>query len=130
MSGKDQTVRETEVMNFINKEKQDAVVTSVRLDHTDKLFDDTLKVECYSPVWKTFHYTAYFKDIHRGDILTFSRKEIKPGKFEYQLIENKTVKQIRQNGIDKILSGFNAEERQYLMLVAEKIRLDALTKTK
>ncbi|MBO4626291.1 MAG: hypothetical protein J5679_03420 [Alphaproteobacteria bacterium] len=128
MAGKDQTVRETEVMNFINKEKQDAVVTSVL--RTNNPFG-AMELECYSPVWKNIYYTSItLKDIHRGDILTFSRKEIKPGKFEYELVENKTVKQIRQDGIDKILSGFNAEERQYLMLVAEKIRLDALTKTK
>ena len=122
MADENQPVRKTEVMNFIKKENQDAVVISGLL--TDRPSFAAMELECYSPVWKTIYYTCIsLQDIHRGDILTFSRKETKPGKFEYILVENKTAQQIKQSGIDKILSDFSEQERQLLMFAAEKIRL-------
>ena len=118
---KQPTVRSNEILDFIKQPQQDAVVVSVI--PTNNPFA-VLELECFSPVWKKFYYSVTtMQDIHRGDILTFSRKGNHLGGYEYKFIDNKTVNQIRQDGIDKILSGFNAEERQYLMLVAEQMRL-------
>lgn len=125
-SKKKQTVRAKQILDFIKQPQQDAVVVSVI--PTNNPFA-VLELECFSPVWKKFYYSVTtMQDIHRGDILTFSRKENHLGGYDYKFIDNKTVNQIRQNGIDKILSDFNKQERHLLMIAAENKK--SLTNTK
>lgn len=114
------------IRNFINQEKQDAVVTgciqipSCMVEGHPKTF-----VKCWSPVWKEFEFTTDRIDIQRGDRLTLTRtKKENTSQYYYYVKENLSVKEIIQNvGINEILKDFDKKEQNKLLLIADRIRL-------
>lgn len=122
MTGFDLHTAEEKLRDFINQEKQDAVVTSVV--HVQSSLDASTQIHAYSPVWKEIYYESYgMIDVQRGDIVTFSRTKDKRDYYKYRLIENKTVEKIRNTGIARILKDFNKAERDRILLLSENIRL-------
>ena len=115
---------EEKLRDFINQEKQDAVVTSVVQKPDGVVHKSKTEIQAYSPVWKNIYYETYtgMIDVQRGDIVTFSRK--KDGDYyKYQLHENKTVEEIKIKGIVKILKDFDEVERGKILLLADQIRM-------
>jgi len=119
---------EEKLRDFINQEKQDAVVTSVVYRHN--INSPKTEIRAYSPVWKEIYYESYGigqTEVQRGDIVTFSRKtKNKNGineYYEYYMHENKTAEDIKIKGIVKILKDFDEVERGKILLLADQIRL-------
>ncbi len=111
---------EEKLRDFINQEKQDAVVTSVRHIQASA----TTQIQAYSPVWKEIYYESYgVIGVQRGDIVTFSRTVDKKGFAKYHMHENKTAEDIKIKGIVKILEEFDEVERGKILLLADQIRL-------
>ena len=124
MTGFDLHKAEEKLRDFINQEKQDAVVTSVVYRHN--INSPKTEIRAYSPVWKEIYYESYGfgqTEVQRGDIVTFSREPNKKGLYEYHLCQNKTAEDIKIKGIVKILEGFNEVERGKILLLADQIRL-------
>ena len=122
MTGFDLHKAEEKLRDFINQEKQDAVVTSVV--HVQSSIDASTQIQAYSPVWKEIYYESYgMIDVQRGDIVTFSRTKDKRDYYKYRLIENKTVEEIKKQGIAQILKDFDKTERDRILLLGENIRL-------
>lgn len=121
MTGFDLHTTEEKLRDFIDQEKQDAVVTSVI--HVQA--SEYTQIQAYSPVWKEIYYESYgiIVDVQRGDIVTFSRTKDKQDHYEYRLIENKTVEEIKKQGIAQILKDFDKTERDRILLLGENIRL-------
>ena len=117
MTGFDLHKAEEKLRDFINQEEQDAVVTSVI--HIQA--SEYTKIHAYSPVWKNIYYESYndMIGVQRGDIVTFSRTKDKQDYYTYRLIENKTVKEIINTGIARILNAFNEAERNRILLLSE-----------
>ena len=117
-------IDEEKIKNFINQEKQDAVVTSVV--HRHNINSPKAEIRAYSPVWKEIYYESYGfgqTEVQRGDIVTFSRTKNNKDIYEYHLHENKTAEDIKIKGIVKILEDFNEVERGKILLLADQIRL-------
>ena len=115
---------EEKLRDFINQEKQDAVVTSVV--HRHNINSPKTEIRAYSPVWKEIYYESYGFgqiEVQRGDIVTFSRTVDKKGFAEYHMRENKTAEDIKIKGIVKILKDFDEVERGKILLLADQIRL-------
>ena len=121
MTGFDLHTTEEKLRDFINQEKQDAVVTSVVHVQTSIANKSIYtKIQAYSPVWKEIYYGSYdMIGVQRGDIVTFSRTKDKQDYYTYRLIENKTVKEIINTGIARILNAFNEAERNRILLLSE-----------
>jgi len=115
---------EEKLRDFIDQEKQDAVVTSVVHVQSSIANNASTQIQAYSPVWKEIYYESYgVIGVQRGDIVTFSRTKDKQDYYKYRLIENKTVEEIRNAGIARILKDFNKAERGRILLLSENIRL-------
>lgn len=116
---------EQKLLDFINQKEQDAVVTSVVQVQSSKANNASTQIQAYSPVWKNIYYEScgMMVDVHRGDIVTFSRTKDKQGHYKYRLIENKTVEEIKNAGSDQILKDFNETERDRLLSLIQNIRL-------
>ena len=115
---------EEKLRDFINQEKQDAVVTSVV--HRHNINSPKTEIRAYSPVWKEIYCESYGfgqTEVQRGDIVTFSRTVDKKGFAEYHMRENKTAEDIKIKGIVKILKDFDEVERGKILLLADQIRL-------
>ena len=124
MTGFDLCRAEQKLRDFIDQEKQDAVVTSVVHVQASIANNASTQVQAYSPVWKEIYYESYgMIGVQRGDIVTFSRTKDKQDNYKYRLIENKTVEEIRNAGIARILKDFNKAERGRILLLSENIRL-------
>ena len=124
MTGFDLCKAEQKLRDFIDQEKQDAVVTSVV--HRHNINSPKTEIRAYSPVWKEIYYESYGFgqiEVQRGDIVTFSRTVDKKGFAEYHMHENKTAEDIKIKGIVKILEDFNEVERGKILLLADQIRL-------
>lgn len=120
MTGFDLHKAEEKLRDFINQEKQDAVVTSVI--HIPQ--SPSTKIQAYSPVWKEICYEFYgMIGVQRGDIVTFSRTKDKQDDYKYRLIQNKTVEEIKKQSIAQILKDFNETERGRILLLSDRIRL-------
>lgn len=121
MTGFDLHTAEQKLRDFIDQEKQDAVVTSVI--HIQR--SEYTQIQAYSPVWKEIYYESYgmMVDVQRGDIVTFSRTKDEQGYYKYRLIENKTVEEIKKQGIAQILKDFNETDRNRILLLGDRIRL-------
>ena len=105
------------VQNFINKTTQDAVVRFIKEGDGRKI------VTCYSPVWKTLDIDITYNSslyVRRGDIISVYRlRDDNTNNFNYFVRENKTEQEIVDRGIQKILKGFNPEERTAVMTISE-----------
>ena len=116
---------EEKLRDFIDQEKQDAVVTSVV--HRHNINSPKTEIQAYSPVWKEIYYESHGLfgqiEVQRGDIVTFSRTKDKQYCYEYRLIENKTAEEIKKQGIARILKDFNEAERGRILLLSDRIRL-------
>ena len=115
---------EEKLRDFIDQEKQDAVVTSVV--HRHNINSPKTEIRAYSPVWKEIYYESHGFgqiEVQRGDIVTFSRTVDKKGFAEYHMRENKTAEDIKIKGIVKILEDFDEVERGKILLLADQIRL-------
>lgn len=124
MTGFDLHKAEEKLRDFINQEKQDAVVTSVV--HRHNINSPKTEIRAYSPVWKEIYYESYGfgqTEVQRGDIVTFSREPNKKGLYEYHLCQNKTAEEIKMKGIAQILKDFNEAERGKILLLSDRIRL-------
>ena len=128
MTGFDLHKAEEKLMDFINQEKQDAVVTSVFYRHN--INSPKTEIRAYSPVWKEIYCESHGfgqTEVQRGDIVTFSRTtKNKNGineYYEYYMHENKTAEEIKIKGIVKILEDFDEVERGKILLLADQIRL-------
>lgn len=124
MTGFDLHKAEEKLRDFINQEKQDAVVTSVV--HRHNINSPKTEIRAYSPVWKEIYYESYGfgqTEVQRGDIVTFSREPNKKGLYEYHLCKNKTVEEIKKQSIAQILKDFNETERGRILLLSDRIRL-------
>ncbi len=121
MTGFDLHTAEEKLRDFIDQKEQDAVVTSVIHIQASTY----TKIQAYSPVWKQIYYDSYgmMVDVHRGDIVTFSRTKDEQGHYKYRLIENKTVEKIKEQGIAQILKDFNKADRDRLLSLIQNIRL-------
>ncbi len=121
MTGFDLHKAEEKLRDFIDQEKQDAVVTSVI--HIQQ--NASTQIQAYSPVWKEIYYESYggMIGVQRGDIVTFSRTKEKQDYYKYRLIGNKTVEEIKKQGIAQILKDFNEAERGRILLLSDRIRL-------
>lgn len=116
------------IRNFINQEKQDAVVTGcIQIPSALKERNYKTYVECWSPVWKEIEFTTDRIDIQRGDRLTLARTKAEntsTSEYYYYIKENHSVNEIIQNvGINEILKDFDKKEQNKLLLVADRIRL-------
>lgn len=121
MTGFDLHKADQKLRDFIDQEKQDAVVTSVV--HVQSSITTT-QIQAYSPVWKEIYYESCgMIGVQRGDIVTFSRTKDKQDYYKYRLIENKTVEEIKMKGIARILKDFNEAERGRILLLSDRIRL-------
>ena len=112
------------IRNFINQEKQDAVVTGcIQIPNT--ITTPKTFVTCWSPVWKEIEFTTNRIDIQRGDRLTLTRtKKENTSQYYYYVKENHSVNEIIQNvGINEILKDFDKKEQNKLLLIADRIRL-------
>ena len=111
--------------DFINQEKQDAVVTGCMQFQPRGFNENRTHVECWSPVWKKIEFDTHRIDVQRGDRLTLTRtKKANTSQYDYYIKENLSVKQIIQNvGIDEILKDFNEADRNRLLILADQIRL-------
>ena len=108
-SGKD-------VQKFIEKDRQDAVVYSVIQDFATR----TMDVECYSPVWKSVSlYNIALRDFKRGDIISLARRKEGRGMYQYYIIENKNAEEAKQNGVNKILKNFSADQIDKIRTISE-----------
>ncbi len=124
MTGFDLHTAEQKLRDFIDQEKQDAVVTSVVHVQSSIANNASTQVQAYSPVWKSVYYESHgMIGVQRGDIVTFSRTKEKQDYYKYHLIQNKTVEGIRNAGIARILKDFNEAERNRILLLSERIRL-------
>ncbi len=125
MTGFDLHTAEEKLRDFMNQKEQDAVVTSVVHVQSSKAHNASTQIQAYSPVWKNIYYESYngMIGVQRGDIVTFSRTKDEQGHYKYRLIENKTVEEIKKQGIAQILKDFNETERNRLLLLIESIRL-------
>ncbi len=124
MTGFDLHKAEEKLRDFINQEKQDAVVTSVV--HRHNINSPKTEILAYSPVWKEIYCESYGfgqTEVQRGDIVTFSRELNKKGLYEYHMRENKTAEEIKMKGIAQILKDFNEAERGRILLLSDRIRL-------
>ena len=78
---------------------------------------------CYSPVWKTLDIDITYNSslyVRRGDIISVYRvRDDNTNNFNYFVRENKTEQEIVDRGIQKILKGFNPEERTAVMTISE-----------
>ena len=121
MTGFDLHTAEEKLRNFIDQKEQDAVVTSVIHIQASAY----TQIQAYSPVWKNIYYESCngMIGVQRGDIVTFSRTKDKRDYYKYRLIENKTVEEIKKQGIARILKDFNQAERDRILLLGENIRL-------
>ena len=113
------------LMDFINQEKQDAVVTGCMQFQPTGFNENRTHVECWSPVWKEIEFDTHRIDVRRGDRLTLTRtKKANTSQYDYYIKENHSVKQIIQNvGIDEILKDFDKADRNRLLILADQIRL-------
>ena len=124
MTGFDLRTAKEKLRDFIDQEKQDAVVTSVVHVQSNIANNASTQVQAYSPVWKSVYYESHgMIGVQRGDIATFSRTKDEQGFYKYRLVENKTVKEIINTGIARILKDFNKLERDRILLLSENIRL-------
>lgn len=124
MTGFDLHKAEEKLRDFIDQEKQDAVVTSVV--HRHNINSPKTEIRAYSPVWKEIYCESYGfgqTEVQRGDIVTFSREPNKKGLYEYHLCQNKTAEEIKMKGIAQILKDFNEAERGRILLLSDRIRL-------
>lgn len=125
MTGFDLCKAEQKLRDFINQEKQDAVVKSVIYRHN--INSPKIEIRACSPVWKEIYYESYGIgqiEVQRGDIVTFSRELNKKGVYEYHLCQNKTSEEVTNDGINnKILKDFTEAERNKLLLLVDRIRL-------
>lgn len=120
MTGFDLCRAEQKLRDFIDQEKQDAVVTSVI--HIPQ--SPSTKIQAYSPVWKEIYCESYgMIGVQRGDIVTFSRTKEKQDYYKYRLIKNKTVEEIKKQSIAQILKDFTEAERGRILLLSDRIRL-------
>ena len=117
MTGFDLHKAEEKLRDFIDQKEQDAVVTSVIHIQASAY----TQIQAYSPVWKNIYYESRngMIGVQRGDIVTFSRTKDKQDYYTYRLIENKTVKEIINTGIARILNAFNEAERNRILLLSE-----------
>lgn len=124
MTGFDLHTAEEKLRDFINQEKQDAVVTGC-IQFQPRGFENLTHVECWSPVWKEIEFDTRRIDVQRGDRLTLTRtKRANTSQYDYYIKENHSVKQIIQNvGINEILKDFNEADRNRLLLLSDRIRL-------
>lgn len=102
------------VKEFIESDKQDAVVYSVTTDRNHRL------IKCWSPVWKTVYITqdrmdALVDEFQRGDIVSIG----KSGEKDYRILENKTASKIIENGTKKILKDFNVAQQFNILVISE-----------
>lgn len=120
MTGFDLHKAEQKLLDFINQKEQDAVVTSV----VQVQASEYTKIQAYSPVWKQIYYEScgMMLDVHRGDIVTFSRTKDEQGHYEYTLLQNKAVEKVKEQGTAQILKDFYEPERDRILLLSEKIR--------
>lgn len=125
MTGFDLHASEEKLRDFINQEKQDAVVTGCMQFQPTGFNENRTHVECWSPVWKEIEFDTNRIDVQRGDRLTLTRtKKANTSQYNYYIKENLSVKQIIQNvGIDEILKDFNEADRNRLLILADQIRL-------
>ena len=124
MTGFDLCKAEQKLQDFIDQEKQDAVVTSVIHVQSSKAHNASTQIQAYSPVWKEIYYESYgMIGVQRGDIVTFSRTKDKKDYYEYCLVQNKTAEGIKKQGIAWILKDFNKAERDRLLSLIQDIRL-------
>lgn len=124
MTGFDLCKAEQKLRDFIDQEKQDAVVTSVV--HRHNINSPKTEIRAYSPVWKEIYCESYGfgqTEVQRGDIVTFSRTVDKKGFAEYHMRENKTAEEIKMKGIAQILKDFTDAERGRILLLSDRIRL-------
>lgn len=124
MTGFDLCKAEQKLRDFIDQEKQDAVVTSVV--HRHNINSPKTEIRAYSPVWKEIYCESYGfgqTEVQRGDIVTFSRTVDKKGFAEYHMRENKTAEEIKMEGIAQILKDFTDAERGRILLLSDRIRL-------
>lgn len=112
-----QTKDGKEVREFIERDKQDAVVYSVTFNGTGRL------VKCYSPVWKDILIwmgALYDVEVQRGDIITVSRYKVADDRdFKYKIVENKNASEIKEDGMKKILAYLSPSQKQNLILISE-----------
>lgn len=111
------------VDEFIHNPVQDAVVYDIQN------MTDYTRLMCYSPVWKEITislwgtFKSQYSGVQRGDILALSRKEQISERgvkfFTYSIEENKTQKEIKQRGIDKILEGFFPSQKKNIFFISE-----------
>ena len=125
MTGFDLCKAEQKLRDFIDQEKQDAVVTGCMQFQPTGFNENRTHVECWSPVWKEIKFDTPRIDVQRGDRLTLTRtKKANTSQYNYYIKENLSVKQIIQNvGIDEILKDFNEADRNRLLILADQIRL-------
>ena len=121
MTGFDLHTAEEKLRDFINQEEQDAVVTSVIHIQASAY----TQIQAYSPVWKQIYCESYgmMVDVQRGDIVTFSRTKDEQDNYKYRLIQNKTVEEIKKQGIAQILKDFDETDRGRILLLSDRIRL-------
>ena len=125
MTGFDLCRAEQKLRDFIDQEKQDAVVTGCMQFQPTGFNENRTHVECWSPVWKEIEFDTHRIDVRRGDRLTLTRtKKANTSQYDYYIKENHSVKQIIQNvGINEILKDFNEAERNKILILADQIRL-------
>lgn len=121
------TVEGGQVKRFIEFNRQDAIVYSVAIDYPTH----NTVIQCYSPVWKHIEmrlrsYEQSRYGVQRGDIIELAREKNTRGGFDYNIRENKTAEQIKQQGIDKILQEFDKTQRANLMVISDFQRMGLL----
>lgn len=125
-----QTLKVKEVKEVMEQKVQDAVVRSI----IDKGYITRLiecepdnharLLECVSPAWGTFYMLSSIKyeDVRRGDILEVSRRMFKLEDvviFDYVVHCNKTLEEEKQNGVNKILKNFSADQIDKIRTISE-----------
>ncbi len=117
------TPKGEQVKNFIESDRQDAIVYSV----ITEVRSDTI-IQCYSPVWKTIEmcldsYDTRKYGVQRGDIIELERRKNARGGFDYSIYKNKTAEQIKDAGIKKILKDFDETQQYNLMVISDFQRM-------
>lgn len=129
-ASKEVVAQNNKIMDFINQPKQEAIVIDYwYFDDNNHSFAkkchygcaQATHIKCWGTVWKEVEFNTHSHiPLRYNDVIIIEKllSGIKP--FDYQVVENKTLREERQKIVDNVLlRDFNNIERQKLLQYKE-----------